>query len=391
MIQRMTELDTPEEKKQQLDEMASMNISMSGETADDVASLMKIMQNAGMNDAAPMPQETMPARQDMERLSSIVSDPAPTAFGGDTGAQTTVKGLPPGQHEGAKQVSEEWSTENAKELESLHNMVRKTMKGGADAVRAKRGFEDHVNKTFTGVDSSRLLMKLKKMDDRGQVKILHDLVRDSQRQNTNPAPLTYENLEEWSAQDADILRRLHGLIQRSAAGNSRDGAEFEDYIDNNFPNVNSEELRAKLEKMDDNQQFETLHDMLRFEYQNDAEDDYTDRSMRSGEMGLEGYDNEPDEDYQDTNYMTKDLSGGLNRQKKSYKDAEDGDNPMAVKEGESQKRYESIKDSLYAQLTEKKKADKDYDKDGKIETPKAEYQGSKIRAAKKKGNMKKDE
>jgi hypothetical protein len=44
----------------------------------------------------------------------------------------------------------------------------------------------------------------------------------------------------------------------------------------------------------------------------------------------ESYANEPEEEYQDTKYMTKDLSGGLNREKKAYKAAQDGDNAMAV-------------------------------------------------------------
>ena len=44
----------------------------------------------------------------------------------------------------------------------------------------------------------------------------------------------------------------------------------------------------------------------------------------------EEYANEPEEEYKDTKYMTKDLSGGLNREKKAYKAAQDGDNAMAV-------------------------------------------------------------
>jgi len=43
-----------------------------------------------------------------------------------------------------------------------------------------------------------------------------------------------------------------------------------------------------------------------------------------------GYDNSPEEDYKDHQYMTKDLSGGLNREKKAYVKAQDGDNAMAV-------------------------------------------------------------
>lgn len=93
-----------------------------------------------------------------------------------------------------------------------------------------------------------------------------------------------------------------------------------------------------------------------------ADDDDDDASMKKGEMGLEGYDNEPDEEYQDTSYMTKDLAGGLNREKKAYKSAQDGDNAMAV---------ETIKAQLLRALNEKKaKPDfLDVDKDGDKKEP----------------------
>jgi len=75
-----------------------------------------------------------------------------------------------------------------------------------------------------------------------------------------------------------------------------------------------------------------------------------------------GYDNSPEEDYKDHNYMTKDLSGGINREKKAYAAAQDGDNAMAV---------EAIKAQLMKALSEKKKPDAnkngipDYAEDGK--------------------------
>ena len=60
--------------------------------------------------------------------------------------------------------------------------------------------------------------------------------------------------------------------------------------------------------------------------------------------------------------MIHDLSGGINRKKKAYKAAQDGDNAIAV---------ESIKDQLYAMLSEKKaKPDfLDIDKDGDTKEP----------------------
>ena len=58
----------------------------------------------------------------------------------------------------------------------------------------------------------------------------------------------------------------------------------------------------------------------------------------------EEWDNSPDEEYGDTKLMTKDLSGGINREKKAYAAAQDGDNAMAV---------ESIKEQLWAALNDK--------------------------------------
>jgi hypothetical protein len=97
----------------------------------------------------------------------------------------------------------------------------------------------------------------------------------------------------------------------------------------------------------------------------------------------EGYDNEPNPDYQDHKYMTKDLSGGLNREKKAYAKAQDGDNAMAVDE-----QYESIKASLYAALSEKK-AKPDYiDIDGDGDTKEPMKKAAKEKGSKpKKGEV----
>jgi hypothetical protein len=53
--------------------------------------------------------------------------------------------------------------------------------------------------------------------------------------------------------------------------------------------------------------------------------------------------NQPDEKYSDHKLMTKDLAGGLNREKRQFKKAQDGDNAMAV---------ESLKQQLSAMYTE---------------------------------------
>ena len=88
----------------------------------------------------------------------------------------------------------------------------------------------------------------------------------------------------------------------------------------------------------------------------------------------EGYDNEPEEEYSDHKLMTKDLSGGINREKKAFAKAQDGDNAMAV---------ETIKAQLLAALSEKKKPDAnkngipDYAEDGKGPNDLKKKKGSK--------------
>lgn len=57
------------------------------------------------------------------------------------------------------------------------------------------------------------------------------------------------------------------------------------------------------------------------------------------------WDNSPDEKYDDHEYLTKDLAGGLNKEKKSYPPTNGGDNPMALED--------QIRQELMAALGEK--------------------------------------
>lgn len=90
----------------------------------------------------------------------------------------------------------------------------------------------------------------------------------------------------------------------------------------------------------------------------------------------EDYANEPDEEYANVDYMTKDLSGGLNKQKKTYPKVAGGDNPMQATE-ELEKLSSSLKqayESFKTQYNEEKKKGKkpdflDVDKDGDKEEP----------------------
>ncbi len=88
--------------------------------------------------------------------------------------------------------------------------------------------------------------------------------------------------------------------------------------------------------------------------------DVEDTDIEEWENSPDGSEGEPE--YKDHHYMTKDLSGGINRKKKQFKAAQPGDNAMAM---------EGIKEHLYNLLAEKKgKPDfLDLDKDGDKKEP----------------------
>lgn len=87
-------------------------------------------------------------------------------------------------------------------------------------------------------------------------------------------------------------------------------------------------------------------------------------------------DTDGDPEYDDHMTMIKDLSGGINREKKAYKATQDGDNPMALEA--------SIKEQLLAALEEKKCGSKRMKaKEGKY---KNDAQRKAVHAAKSKKN-----
>jgi hypothetical protein len=60
------------------------------------------------------------------------------------------------------------------------------------------------------------------------------------------------------------------------------------------------------------------------------------------------WDNSPDPEYKDSDYMINDLAGGINRPKKSFAPVNGGDNPMKL----------SVKETLQKALNETKKSKK---------------------------------
>lgn len=73
-------------------------------------------------------------------------------------------------------------------------------------------------------------------------------------------------------------------------------------------------------------------------------DDEPEMEEVDDEIEVEGdYANEPDEKYDDHETMIHDLSGGLNREKKQYAKAQDGDNAMAVEDEQATLEQEILK------------------------------------------------
>jgi hypothetical protein len=412
MIKRMTELDgAPETERNQLNEMVNMNVSMSGETADDVATLMKLLQNAGMNDAAPVSQDIMPVRQDMERLAGIMGEPAGDEM--DTGMaepeeETNEDGVggegsldynvviaalrdenpnirldgmgftDDGKIQVKDSNGEEWifdpdtneislmqeSTNEdsggdakSRELELLYGKLQAALKGDR---RAESQLKDYVATNFTGVDAGRLVQKVKKMDDATQRELFQKLIRDGQRVNQEG----YKNESDKGVNSGSIPEKAP-KNNTVLSGIKSDIKEYQQEIKDAKASGYDEDVRMMKDRLSDLiDQYELVKSGGYFAgVDTSVKDEIIQRYKDAGGFGkTEGYKNEPDEDYQDTGYMTKDISGGLNRQKKSYSPAAGGDNPMAV---------ENVKDRLYAMLSEKKaKPDfLDVDKDGNKKEP----------------------
>ena len=102
----------------------------------------------------------------------------------------------------------------------------------------------------------------------------------------------------------------------------------------------------------DHDEEEKLHKSV--DRDDDGDHDMDDHDMEKKEKD-EAWENEPDEDEKSIDYMTKKMSGGMNRMKNTHPKVAGGDNPMQrVKEGEDLRA--SIKQQLLQALEETKGA-----------------------------------
>lgn len=94
---------------------------------------------------------------------------------------------------------------------------------------------------------------------------IYNLVSEATRVKTLRPDSLYDELgiDEWSEDEKDTMALLNSYIERSASGDRIAGAKFEDYIDNNYPNLDSEKLRAALEQKDDTGRYDALRKLVR--------------------------------------------------------------------------------------------------------------------------------
>ena len=153
-----------------------------------------------------------------------------------------------------------------------------------------------------------------------------------------PKPIN-KILPDFDADNDDMPGGEKDMVAIKAMG---DEGEDNDYDDD-----------GKLDRHEkDHDDEEKLHKTV--DRDDDGDHDMDDHDMEKKDKE-EAYANEPDEDERDIEYMTKKMSGGMNRMKGTHPKVAGADNPMQrVKEGEELRA--SIKEQLLQALEETKGA-----------------------------------
>ena len=153
-----------------------------------------------------------------------------------------------------------------------------------------------------------------------------------------PKPIN-KILPDFDADNDDMPGGEDDMVAIKAMG---DKGEDNDYDDD-----------GKLDRHEkDHDEEEKLHKSV--DRDDDGDHDMDDHDMEKKEKD-EAWENEPDEDEKSIDYMTKKMSGGMNRMKNTHPKVAGGDNPMQrVKEGEDLRA--SIKAELMKALAETKGA-----------------------------------
>ena len=224
-----------------------------------------------------------------------------------------------------------------------------------------------VNLNASGAEHVQDLINMMKNAGMGDAKPAADAMMPMRQDMERLAAMMDE--PEESIEEGGMKDQLIQAMEKIAADNSGQllhkalskgamGPDVQNYLQDMYDDVATDHGLHPDDDHDDIE--ERMWDQIQQEY-----------GMQEWANSPEGVEGDPE--YSDHEKMTRDLSGGINREKKAYAAAQRGDNAMAV---------EAIKAQLMAAL-EEKKAKKDYDGDGKIESPKDEYMGSKDKAIKK--------
>jgi len=313
LIQQMTDIENSA-KKETLTEAAS--ISVTAETGAEIADMIAAMQgHAGMQ-SKPVPADMpMPMRTDIEKFRAAMDDdpsiPGRDDVEGDQDLQAGMLGSIAGAAGGS----------------ALGAMTGATPALSALGTTAGTALGGPVGGAIGGALGAAIPSALGS-------KVGDNITDDAE-------------VDEGAMKD-----ELIGAMEKIAAGghevldsalDGEMGPEIQKYLQDMYTDIS---IDTKLHPDDD---FEKIHSLM----MDRIEDEYG--------MG-ESYANEPDPEYQDHHYMTKDLSGGINREKP--KGSERAKDPKVDEE-----TYEAIKASLYAALGEKMDPvgdeDDDINNDGK--------------------------
>ena len=136
LLEKLNELEkdlkTVNESVDPLSEMASMNISMNGENADEVAQLVSIMKSGGAPDAGPVGPKDMPKMDmPMSKAIDIIKGPqmAPD-MGPDMGPDMDDMPLK-GSGCGGEEIETEGDWGNSPDEQYMdHNFMTKDLSGG---------------------------------------------------------------------------------------------------------------------------------------------------------------------------------------------------------------------------------------------------------------------
>ena len=298
MIQRMTEIE--DTKKDQLNESiiecgdmppapmemdrgnpVSINVSMNASGKEHVEDLLDMMKKAGLGGAEEVKPDMMPMRHDMEKFRSMVDGPG---MGMDDIDMPDMKDKPKMLPKPGDKPAIAMDSEEIEE-------------GGMSDKAIE--IEEWIEKYETRIGNNGDTLP------EGYVKYFMDsgIFSDAYEQNetAKAEKMIGKPYTEWEYDDQEKALEMMPIT----------GAMFDEI--EKITGTSGEEAAEMVADIMDNMD--------------------------------EGYDNEPEEDYKDTEYMTKDLSGGLNREKKAYKAAQRGDNAMAVESlyNDLMAQYKSMK------------------------------------------------